>query len=106
MAIFRDISNQKSDRSAGDRSRHKDLVRNKIREGISDIIAEEAIIGKNKNKVIKVPIKGIKEYRFVFGSNNKGVAQGTGKEQKGQEIGKDQDDKRKPGNGEPGNEPG
>jgi sporulation protein YhbH len=106
MAIFRDISNQKSDRSAGDRSRHKDLVRNKIREGIADIIAEEAIIGKNKNKVIKVPIKGLKEYRFVFGSNNKGVAQGTGKEQKGQVIGKSQDDNRKPGNGEPGSEPG
>jgi uncharacterized protein len=106
MAIFRDISNQKSDRSTGDRSRHKDLVRNKIREGIADIIAEEAIIGKNKNKVIKVPIKGLKEYRFVFGKNNKGVAQGTGKEEKGQEISKGQEEKYQQGNGEPGNQPG
>jgi sporulation protein YhbH len=106
MAIFRDISNQKSDRSAGDRSRHKDLVKNKIREGIADIIAEEAIIGKNKNKKIKVPIKGLKEYRFVFGKNNKGVAQGTGKEEKGQEIGKGEDESSQPGNGEPGNQAG
>lgn len=107
MAIFRDFSNQKRDRSAGDRARHKELVRNKIREGIADIIAEEAIIGKNKNKVIKVPIKGIKEYRFVFGKNNKGVAQGTGNEQRGQVIEQgDQDGKPQPGNGQAGNEPG
>src|SRR5690606_16659543 len=82
MAIFREFSNQRSDRSAGDRARHKELVKNKIRDGIADIIAEEAIIGKNKNKVIKVPIKGLKEYRFVFGKNNKGVAQGNGNEQR------------------------
>jgi len=107
MAIFRDFSNQKRDRSSGDRARHKELVKSKIREGIADIIAEEAIIGKNKNKVIKVPIKGIKEYRFVFGKNNKGVAQGTGKEQRGQVIDQqgEQEGKGK-GNGEAGNDPG
>lgn len=108
MALFRDFSHQKRDRSAGDRARHKELVKSKIREGIADIIAEEAIMGKNKNKVIKVPIKGIKEFRFVFGSNNgKGVAQGTGKEQRGQQIGQEEGDEQKgPGNGQPGNEAG
>lgn len=108
MAIFREFSNQRSDRSAGDRARHKELVKNKIRDGIADIIAEEAIIGKNKNKVIKVPIKGLKEYRFVFGKNNKGVAQGNGNEQRGQVLGQpgDQDGKGQPGNGPAGNDPG
>lgn len=106
MATFRDFSNQKRDRSAGDRNRHKELVKNKIRDGIADIIAEEAIIGKNKNKVVKVPIKGIKEYRFVFGSNKKGVGQGTGKEERGQVIDEQNDGKGKPGSGEAGNQPG
>lgn len=108
MGTFRDISNNKSDRSAGDRARHKELVKSKIREGIADIIAEEAIIGKSKNKVIKVPIKGLKEYRFVFGNNSgKGVAQGTGKEEKGQVVGKsDQPGQQGQGPGPAGNDPG
>ncbi|MEH0156783.1 DUF444 family protein [Limibacter armeniacum] len=105
MAIFRDFSSQKRDRSASDRQRHKELVKKKIKEGIADIIAEEAIIGKNKNKVIKVPIKGIKEYRFIYGKNSKGAAQGTGNEEKGQVI---QDGRGQPGQGvgQAGNRPG
>lgn len=106
MAIFRDFSNQKRDRSAGDINRHKELVRKNLQQGIADIIAEEAIIGKSKNKTIKVPIKGIKEYRFVFGNNNqKGVAQGTGKEQKGQVLQEGQG-QGQPGSGEAGDQAG
>ncbi|PWJ40036.1 YeaH/YhbH family protein [Sediminitomix flava] len=106
MAIFRDYSTQKRDRSASDRQRHKELVRKKIKDGIADIIAEEAIIGQNRNKKIKVPIKGVKEYQFVFGKNEKGAAQGTGQEKKGQVI---QDNRQKGGQkgiGEAGNSPG
>lgn len=106
MAIFRDFSKQKRDRSASDRQRHKELVKKKIKEGIADIIAEESIIGKNKNKVIKVPIKGIKEYRFVYGKNTKGAAQGTGEEQKGQVIQDGRGQKGKQGAGQAGNRPG
>ena len=82
MAVFRDFSNQKRDRSAGDKNRHKELVRDYIRKGIADIIAEEAIIGQNRNKIIKVPIKGLKEYSFIFGINKTGVSQGSGEEKK------------------------
>ncbi|GAA4823758.1 DUF444 family protein [Algivirga pacifica] len=106
MAIFRDFSTQKRDRSASDRQRHKELVKKKIKEGIADIIAEEAIIGKNKNKVIKVPIKGIKEYRFIYGRNNNGTAQGTGQEEKGQIIQDGRGNPQKGEYGEAGNQPG
>lgn len=105
MAIFREFVHQQRDRSAGDRSRHKDLVKRKIREGIADIIAEESIIGKSKNKIIKVPIKGIKEYQFVFGENGKGVSQGTGDERKGQTINRSKEQNRNKA-GEAGNQPG
>ena len=81
MTVFRKHSDQKSDRSAGDRARHKQLVREKVKEGIADIVAEESIIGKSRDKIIKIPIKGIKEYQFIYGNNNgKGVAQGKGEE--------------------------
>ena len=56
-SIFRDYKPaeaERSDRSAGDRLRHRQKVRESIRENIADIIAEESIIGKNKGRVIKV----------------------------------------------------
>ncbi len=78
----------RSDRSAGDRQRHRQKVREAVRENIADLIAEESIIGKSKDKVIKVPIRGVKEYRFIYGENSSGVGQGDGDSQEGQVIGK------------------
>ena len=82
-------SAQRSDRSAGDRMRHRGKVREAIRANIADIIAEESIIGKYRDRIIKVPIRGVKEYRFIYGENVPGVGQGEGQEtQAGQVIGK------------------
>ena len=107
--IFREyrISDaERSDRSAGDRLRHREKVRESIRENIADIIAEESIIGKNKDKVIKVPLRGIKEYRFVFGDNAPGAAQGDGNAQPGQVVGKTGKDGQGQGEGQAGDRPG
>src|SRR5262249_51484111 len=90
-AIFRPYAPsdaERSDRSAGDRARHRMKVRESIRENIADIIAEESIIGQNRDRVIKVPIRGIREYRFVYGDNTPGVGQGNGDSESGQVIGK------------------
>jgi sporulation protein YhbH len=107
--IFREyrISDaERSDRSAGDRLRHREKVRESIRENIADIIAEESIIGKNKDKVIKVPLRGIKEYRFIFGENAPGAAQGDGNAQPGQVVGKAGKDGQGQGEGQAGDRPG
>lgn len=91
--IFRSYdpsSAQRSDRSAGDRLRHRQKVREAIRENIAEIIAEESIIGKDRDRIIKVPIRGVKEYRFVYGENVPGVGAAAGHEtQPGQVIGKE-----------------
>src|SRR5215510_5121388 len=79
---------ERSDRSAGDRARHRLKVRESIRENIADIIAEESIIGKDREKIIKVPIRGIREYRFVYGENTPSVGQGDGESQTGQVVGR------------------
>lgn len=79
---------ERSDRSARDRQRHKQKVRKAIRDNVADIVAEESIIGQSKDRVIKVPIKGVKEYRFVYGDNNGGAAQGQGNTQQGDVVGK------------------
>lgn len=96
-------SNIAGDRSAGDRKRHREKVRGALKENLGSIISEEAIIGQSGDKKIKVPIKGIKEYRFIYGSNNPGVAQGTGEEKPGDIVQKGTE--RGPGLG-PGSDPG
>jgi sporulation protein YhbH len=89
---FRPSDAERSDRAAGDRTRHREKVRQAIRENIADIIAEESIIGKDRDRIIKVPIRGIKEYRFIFGNAAPGVAQGNGESQPGQVVGRHESD--------------
>jgi uncharacterized protein len=102
---FRHSEAERSDRSAGDRLRHREKVRESIRDNIADIVAEEAIIGKSRDKIIKVPIRGVREYRFVYGDNAPGVAQGEGETHPGQVVGKGQ--KEGPGQGDKaGDKPG
>ncbi|MCB0324562.1 MAG: sporulation protein YhbH [Bdellovibrionales bacterium] len=79
---------QRSDRSARDRQRHRQKIRESIRDNIADILAEESIIGRDKDKIIKVPIRSIKEYRFIYGENAPGVAQGHGDSKPGDVVGK------------------
>ncbi|MCL5044727.1 MAG: DUF444 family protein [Deltaproteobacteria bacterium] len=90
-SIFREYrfsEAERSDRAAGDRARHRRKIRESIRENIADIIAEESIIGKDRDRIIKVPLRGIKEFRFVYGPNAPGVAEGQGDVRPGQVIGK------------------
>jgi uncharacterized protein len=110
MSIFKDHKTI-ADRSATDRRRHKKKIEKAIKEGIHDIIAEESIIGKDGKKKIKIPVRGIKEYRFVYnddpGSGQKKVGSAQGKNiKKGQKISSGKKTK-KPGKGDkPGNEAG
>src|SRR5215831_6839524 len=108
-SIFRPYSQSdslRSDRSAGDRQRHRQKVRESIRENIVDLVAEESIIGKDKDKIIKVPIRGVKEYRFVYGENSPGVGQGDGNSQPGQVIGNGPGEGQGQGQEKAGDQPG
>lgn len=109
MAIFRDqIENQvEHDRAIEDRRRHRQLVEKSIKENLGDILSEESIIGESKNKKFKIPIRGIKEYQFVYGNNNEGVTSGTGQEKRGDRIGSTSGSGQKgKGNGQAGNQEG
>ena len=108
MTIFRDNADNplEHDRSIEDRRRHRQLVEKSIKENLGDILSEESIIGESKNKKFKIPIRGIKEYQFVFGKNNKGVATGTGEEKRGDKIGEGGKNSGSEGNKGAGNSPG
>ncbi len=101
--------NTNADRSAGDRRRHKNKIEKAIRDGVHDIVAEESIIGQNGKKKIRIPVKGIKEYKFVYGSNSneQAGAGGDADIQKGKKYSKGKKKPGKPQGGDkPGNEPG
>lgn len=105
--IFRPYSpseSLRSDRSAGDRQRHREKVLDSIRDNIADLIAEEAIIGQSSDRVVKIPIRSIREYRFVYGENTPGVGSGDGNTEEGQVVGRARGGE--PGPGPAGNQPG
>jgi sporulation protein YhbH len=98
-------SSQRSDRSARDRLRHRQKIKDSIRDNIGDILAEESIIGRDRDKIIKVPIRSVKEYRFIYGENSPGVAQGDGEQKPGDVVQQgDQEGKGQGGKG--GDQPG
>jgi sporulation protein YhbH len=104
LAIFREYVNSGKDRAAEDRRRHKELVEESIKKNIGSIIAEESIIGQSKDKKIKIPIRGIKEYRFIYGNNSPSAGSGDGSEKRGDRIGSEKVGKK--GDGRAGNQEG
>lgn len=76
MSIFKHHEST-ADRSASDRSRHKQKIEKAIREGVHNIVSEESIIGQDGKKKIKIPVRGIKEWQFVYGSNNQNKQAGS-----------------------------
>ena len=82
-----------ADRASSDRGRHRHKIEKAIKESIKDVVAEESIIGQSGKKKVRIPVKGIKEHRLVYGSNeqNKRVGSAQGVDvKKGQRIGKKQ----------------
>jgi len=106
MAIFREYNNKGQNRSAEDQRRHRKLVEDSIKKNLGDIIAEESIIGKSKDRKIKIPIKGLKEYRFIYGNNDQGVICGSGEEKRGDQISKPHHGRGALGAGDGGDLPG
>ncbi len=107
MSIFKEHRTN-ADRSASDRRRHKTKIEKAIKDGIHHIVAEESIIGKDGKKKIKIPVKGIKEYRFIYGDNgNKKVGSAPGKNiKRGQKVGSKQQGQQSASGGKPGKDKG
>ena len=109
MSTFREHKSV-ADRSATDRKRHKRKIEKALREGIKDVVADESIIGQNGKKKVKIPVKGIKEYQFIYGenkNNKKTASAGSKQVKKGQVLRKKPQKGKSPGkkaSDEPGEE--
>jgi uncharacterized sporulation protein YeaH/YhbH (DUF444 family) len=71
-----------SERGKSDAARHQEKIDDHIRKNVRDAIAETPIITDRKGRKVKIPVKGLKDWRFVYGKNKGGeggVGQGEGK---------------------------
>ncbi|MFA6770881.1 MAG: sporulation protein YhbH [Bacteroidales bacterium] len=70
-----------------DQRRHKEKLENVLRKRIQDIVADESIIMSDGKKTVKIPIRGLNQYRFKFNSDDEpGAGTGRGGSKKGDII--------------------
>lgn len=103
MAIVQHKDWEFSEKGKKDASRHQKKIEQSIKDNVRDVIAEESIITKRRGRKVRVPVRGMRDYRFIYnrGKNGAGVGQGEGEE--GKIIGRDP----KPGKPDkPGSEDG
>ncbi|MFC5402201.1 sporulation protein YhbH [Cohnella soli] len=89
-----------------DQARHQQKVRDAIKQNLPDLVSEENIVMSDGRQIIKIPIRSLDEYHFIYNTNKKKhVGQGDGDSQVGDVLGVDP----KPANGKgegAGSEPG
>ncbi len=94
-----------SQRGLKDAARHREKVRESIRKNIAEIVGEASIITRKEGQIVKVPIRGLKSYQFIFKRESSGgTGVGQGKAGKGDVIGKQPSPEGQPG--QPGDRPG
>jgi sporulation protein YhbH len=88
-----------SERGKKDAERHQEKIDEAIRKNVRDVISEESIITKKRGKKVRIPVKGLKDYRFKHGKPKKGegdeAGAGQGDTKPGDVIGR----RPKPGEG-------
>jgi sporulation protein YhbH len=62
-----------------DQARHRQKVKEAIKENLADIVSEQSIITSDGKKIVRVPIRTLEQYKFRYDPNDKrGVGQGDG----------------------------
>lgn len=92
-----------------DAYRHKEKLSDAFKKQLHDIISQEDIITQEGGKKVRVPIKALDSYRFIFDpKKQKQLGQGDGQTQKGDVLQKDpkKGDKGGEGDSKPGNDAG
>jgi sporulation protein YhbH len=110
MSIIQHDDWDLSEKGVKDAERHRKKIDKAIRENVKNVIGEESIITDRKGKKVRIPVRGLKDYRFIYGGNDEGgagVGQGDG--EGGDVIGqkpKQGGNGQQPGGKEAGDQPG
>jgi len=90
-----------------DQERHKEKVKEAIKNNLADLVSEEAIIMSDGKDKIKVPIRSIEQYRFRFNyDQQEHVGQGKGTPKPGDVLAQDGAQNGAGAGGEAGDSPG
>lgn len=74
-----------------DQQRHQEKIKQAIKDNLAEIVSQESIIMSDGQKVIKVPIRAIEEYKFRYSpEKQKMVGQGRGGSKVGDVVGREQ----------------
>lgn len=79
---IRDRRGRDADRLREERRRHRELIREALREQLVDVISEETIISSSPERIVRIPIRTVREPTFRYG---KGPQQGSGGGRGGQQ---------------------
>lgn len=73
-----------------DQARHRQKVLEAIRDNLAEIVSDEAIITSEGGRIVKVPLPGLKEWRFRFDPRSHDhIGQGSGHESPGDVLAKE-----------------
>lgn len=62
-----------------DQARHREKVKEAIRENLADIVSEQSIVANDGKKIVRVPLRSLEQYKFRYDPNDpRGVGQGDG----------------------------
>jgi len=91
-----------------DQERHQEKVKEAIKENLSDLVSDESIILSNGQKIVKIPIRSLEEYRFRYNFNkSRQAGSGEGDTQIGDVVASGKPDGQQPGTGQgAGDQPG
>lgn len=67
-----------SEKGKKDAERHRDKIKESIKKNVRDVISEESIITKKRGKKVRIPVKGLKDYRFIHKDGEDGESGGAG----------------------------
>ncbi|WP_054948569.1 sporulation protein YhbH [Numidum massiliense] len=91
-----------------DQQRHKEKVKEAIRDNLPDLISEESIIMSDGRDVVKIPIRSMEEYKIRYNyDKSKHVGQGDGDSRVGDLVARGRERGMAPGQGRgAGDQPG
>lgn len=73
-----------------DQTRHQEKVKEAIKQNLPDLVTEESVILSKGQKVIKIPIRSLDEYKFRYNQNKKQhTGQGNGDSEVGDVVARD-----------------
>lgn len=73
-----------------DQTRHQEKVKEAIKQNLPDLVTEESVILSKGQKVIKIPIRSLDEYKFRYNQNKKQhTGQGNGDSKVGDVVARD-----------------